>query len=114
MQTREALGGIHNGAAPVDPAVVREELERILASPQFRNSKRHSSFLRLVVEETLNGDAGQLKERTVGARVFGLDPGYPRRPTRFRYHTRCASVATSSLDAPRHLACMPDIWASAS
>src|ERR1039458_1487338 len=76
MQTREATGGVHNGTAPVDPAAVREELERILASPQFRNSKRHSCFLRLVVEETLNGEAGQLKERTVGVRVFGLEPGY--------------------------------------
>ena len=60
MQTREATGGVHNGTAPVDPAAVREELERILASPQFRNSKRHSCFLRYVVEETLDGDSGQL------------------------------------------------------
>jgi hypothetical protein len=28
------------------------------------------------VEETLRGEAGQLKERTVGVRVFGLEPGY--------------------------------------
>ena len=76
MQTREATSGVHNGTAPVDPAAVREELERILASPQFRNSKRHSCFLRYVVEETLRGEAGQLKERTVGVRVFGLEPGY--------------------------------------
>src|ERR1022692_3463052 len=76
MQTREATGGGHNGTAPVDPAAVREELEWILASPQFRNSKRHSCFLRYVVEETLRGEAGQLKERTVGVRVFGLEPGY--------------------------------------
>jgi hypothetical protein len=49
-----------------------------------------------------------------GTSTFGLGPGYPRGPTSFRYRTRCASVTTSSLDAPRHLACMPDIWASAS
>lgn len=76
MQIKEAINGVHNGTAPVDPAAVREELERILASPQFRNSKRHSCFLRLVVEETLDGNSGQLKERTVGVRVFGLDPAY--------------------------------------
>jgi hypothetical protein len=76
MQTKEAASGVPNGSVRVDPAVVRAELERILTSPQFRNSKRHSCFLRLVVEETLNGESGQLKERTVGARVFGLDPGY--------------------------------------
>src|SRR5262245_59567467 len=28
--------------------------------------------------------------------------------------TRCAAVTTSSLDAPRHLTYMPDIWAGAS
>ncbi|MGD0777434.1 MAG: hypothetical protein ABSC05_31850 [Candidatus Solibacter sp.] len=76
MQTKEANGALHNPTAPLDVAAVREELERILASPQFRNSKRHSCFLRYVVEETLNGEAGQLKERTVGVKVFGLDPGY--------------------------------------
>src|ERR1022692_4574766 len=84
MQTREATGGVHNGTAPVDPAAVREELERILASPQFRNSKRHSCFLRLVVEETLNGEAGQVKERTVGVRVFGLEAGYDSQGCRVR------------------------------
>src|SRR5450759_524717 len=76
MQPKVATNGIHNGTAPADPAPVRGELERILASPQFRNSKRHSCFLRYVVEETLHGDSGQLKERTVGVRVFGLDPAY--------------------------------------
>ncbi|MCX6629934.1 MAG: hypothetical protein NTW28_20140, partial [Candidatus Solibacter sp.] len=76
MQQKDATNGVHNGTAPVDAAAVRGELERILSSPQFRNSKRHSCFLRLVVEETLDGNAGQLKERTVGARVFGLDPAY--------------------------------------
>jgi hypothetical protein len=45
---------------------------------------------------------------------FGLDPGQERRSTGFRYHSRCASVTTSSLDAPRYLACMPDIWATGS
>jgi hypothetical protein len=60
MQPKEATNGVHNRTAPADPAAVRGELERILASPQFRNSKRHSCFLRYVVEETLDGDSGQL------------------------------------------------------
>ena len=60
MQPKEATNGVHNGTAPADPAAVRGELERILASPQFRNSKRHSCFLRYVVEETLDGDSEQL------------------------------------------------------
>jgi hypothetical protein len=76
MQQKVATNGIHNGTAPAEPAAVRDELGRILASPQFRNSKRHSCFLRYVVDETLHGDSGQLKERTVGVKVFGLDPTY--------------------------------------
>src|ERR1019366_8377080 len=76
MQPKEATNGVHNGTAPADADAVRGELERLLASPQFRSSKRHSCFLRYVVEETLNGDSSQLKERTVGVRVFGLDPTY--------------------------------------
>src|ERR1035441_3510561 len=41
MQTREATSGVHNATAPVDAAAVREELERILASPQFRSQVVH-------------------------------------------------------------------------
>jgi hypothetical protein len=76
MQPKEATNGVRNGTHPLDPAAVREQLERILASQSFRNSKRHSAFLRYVVEETLNGNAGQLKERSVGVQVFGLDAAY--------------------------------------
>jgi hypothetical protein len=76
MQPKEATNGDRNGTHAPDPVAVREQLERILASQSFRNSKRHSSFLRYVVEETLNGNAGGLKERNVGVQVFGLDPAY--------------------------------------
>ncbi len=68
--------GNHNPAPELDPLAVREQMERILLSPSFRNSKRHSSFLRYIVEEALNGRAAQLKERTVGVQVFGRAPEY--------------------------------------
>lgn len=55
---------------------IREQLERILASDPFSNSKRYPSFLKYVVEETLAGRASQLKERTLGIEVFGRDPSY--------------------------------------
>ena len=55
---------------------VREELARVLADPLFRNSKRYPSFLEHVVEQTLNGQAESLKERTVGIEVFGRRPDY--------------------------------------
>ncbi|MDE3198983.1 MAG: hypothetical protein KGN84_21720 [Acidobacteriota bacterium] len=57
-------------------AEVVEQLERILASPLFRNSKRYPSLLRYVVEQTLDGHASDLKERTLGIEVFGRSPDY--------------------------------------
>ncbi len=55
---------------------VREQLERILVSAPFRNSKRYPALLRFVVERTLDGRSGELKERNVAVDVFGRDPSY--------------------------------------
>ena len=49
---------------------VKEELERILASPPFQNSRRYPALLRYVVEKTLSGKSEDLKERTLGIEVF--------------------------------------------
>jgi hypothetical protein len=51
-------------------------LERILSSPLFKNSKRYPSLLGYVVERSLEGHAGHLKERTLGVEVFGREPDY--------------------------------------
>lgn len=53
-----------------DRLEIKEELERILASPPFRNSRRYPALLRYVVEKTLSGEIGALKERTLGIEVF--------------------------------------------
>lgn len=58
------------------PAEVRGQLERLIESLPFRTSKRCSDFLRFVVEESLQGRAGQLKERSVGVAVFDREPDY--------------------------------------
>ena len=55
---------------------VREELSRVLASHEFRSSKRSQEFLRYVIENTLHGRAEQLKERTIGIEVFGRSTDY--------------------------------------
>jgi len=55
---------------------VREELNRVLASHEFRTSKRSQDFLRYVVENTLGGHADLLKERTIGIEVFGRPTSY--------------------------------------
>src|SRR5712671_3838009 len=53
-----------------------EQLARILDSPQFRSSKRCSTFLRYVVEQAADNHFHNLKERTVGVAVFNRDPDY--------------------------------------
>lgn len=55
---------------------VRAQLVRLLASPPFQHSKHYPGLLRYVVNETLEGRAGHLKERSLGVEVFGRDPGY--------------------------------------
>jgi hypothetical protein len=59
-----------------DRAAVRDQLERILASPLFRNSKRYTSLLRFAVEHRLSGEIEVLKERLLGIEVFGRDTDY--------------------------------------
>jgi hypothetical protein len=49
---------------------IKEELERILASSPFQNSRRYPTFLRYVVEKALLGKSEDLKERTLGIEVF--------------------------------------------
>src|SRR5215468_3738674 len=55
---------------------IRQELDRVLASHEFRASKRSQDFLRCVTEHTLRGRADQLKERTIGIEVFGRSTDY--------------------------------------
>jgi hypothetical protein len=61
-----------SGVVPEE--AIRLQLRRILESPEFRTSKRCQDFLSFVVEQTLAGLP--LKERTIGAGVFGRDASY--------------------------------------
>lgn len=56
--------------------MVLRELERILASPHFCNSKRYPALLRFLVENSLNGKVDLLKERTLGVEVFERPADY--------------------------------------
>ena len=60
----------------VERAAIQAQLERILTNPLFKNSKRYPNLLRYVVERTLDGHPGELKERTLGIEVFGREPDY--------------------------------------
>ena len=59
-----------------DRALVFEALDAIVSSHHFRGSKRYPAFLKYVVHATLEGRAGELKERTLGVEVLGRDPHY--------------------------------------
>jgi len=51
---------------------VRAEIGRLLESPAFRTSKRCREFLEYIVEHTMNGSSGDLKERSLGVALFQL------------------------------------------
>lgn len=60
----------------IEPSRVREQLQRLLAHPLFVNSKRYPALLGYAVEQTLQGNAAELKERSIGVEVFGRSPSY--------------------------------------
>jgi hypothetical protein len=59
-----------------DPDSILAQLEKILASPAFCNSKRYPRFLEFFVLQTLLGHADRLKERLLGIEVFDWVPDY--------------------------------------
>jgi hypothetical protein len=66
-----------NGTEPPPSAIlVREQLRRLLAHPLFTNSKRYPVLLAYTVEQALDGNASELKERTIGVEAFGREPTY--------------------------------------
>ena len=58
---------------------VRKQLDRVLSSPGFARNERLSRFLRFIVQQVLDGKAGEIKESLVGIEVFGRAPGYDTR-----------------------------------
>lgn len=50
--------------------IVREELQRVLASPRLSATPRLAGFLRLVVEMSLDGREEEIKEYLIGTEVY--------------------------------------------
>jgi hypothetical protein len=59
-----------------DAPKIRGQLERLLVHPLFANSKRYPALLAYTVEQTLLGNAADLKERNIAVEVFGRAPAY--------------------------------------
>jgi hypothetical protein len=56
--------------------LVRSQLEKIVSDGRFTASKRYPQLLRYIVEQTLEGNDDDLKERTLGVEVFHRTPDY--------------------------------------
>ncbi len=76
MEPTRAAEIPHARHTEAEREAIRQQLERMLANPLFKNSKRYPNLLRYVVEHTLEGSPGELKERTLGVEVFGREPNY--------------------------------------
>jgi hypothetical protein len=60
----------------IDPALIREELRRIVSSRHFQTSRRGIEFLQHVVNQKISGNGDLLKERLIGVQIFGRKPDY--------------------------------------
>src|ERR1700723_4150599 len=67
---------VEEGAGELTAEMIRAQLDLMVRDEVFRSSKRSVTFLKYVVEQTLNGSADQIKERTIGVEVFGRKPSY--------------------------------------
>lgn len=59
-----------------DKETVFRQLERLFGHPTFKSSRRCPAFLQYIVEHQLKGETQQLKERVIGAEVFGREADY--------------------------------------
>jgi TolB-like protein/Flp pilus assembly protein TadD len=56
--------------------LVHKHLKEVLACPQFTGSKRAQDFLQLVVDHAVEGQVDFLRERMIGAEMFGRPIDY--------------------------------------
>ena len=73
----------------VSPEAAREQLTRILESGTFANAPALSRLLKHLVDRTIEGAAGQLKEYSIGVDVFDRGSSFdPRTDTIVRVQAR--------------------------
>jgi TolB-like protein len=62
--------------SPEEAGLVRDHLKEVIASRAFAGSKRAQDFLQLIVEHALAGRFDSLRERMIGAEMFGRPIDY--------------------------------------
>jgi hypothetical protein len=63
-------------ATEEERAAVLNQMDRLLNSRHFRNSKRYPALLEYIIRQTLAGNSDSLKERVLGIAVFHRPPDY--------------------------------------
>ena len=77
LEGETSCGGVLSGDRGVrDVAAIRAQLDRVLASPHLRQSKRCQGLLNHVVAAYLDGGLERVKERCIGFEVFHRDADY--------------------------------------
>ncbi len=66
----QSEGWIREAPPAIDSKAVLQQLDRMLKSRHFRNSKRYPAFLAYIVRRRLDGELDSLKERILGIEVF--------------------------------------------
>jgi hypothetical protein len=70
-QTRAA-----HGLTEQQRTAVQQEVQRIVAHPAFKGSRRSIDLFRYLTEYVSTDNEGDIKERTLGVEVFGRPPDY--------------------------------------
>ena len=65
-----------DGAQEISAAEIQKTLLELFQSTPFHASKQSQEFLKYIVDQTLAGHFEMLKERIIGANVFGRRPDY--------------------------------------
>ena len=71
-----SLIGKPEGLSPEQIESVRLHVSKVLGSDAFAGSKRTQDFLHLIVKHALEGEFDRLRERMIGAEMFGRSIGY--------------------------------------
>ena len=65
-----------DGPSPEAAGLIRDHLKEVIVSRAFAGSKRAQDFLQLIVEHALAGRFDSLRERVIGAEMFGRPIDY--------------------------------------
>ncbi len=76
MASTGLLTGAWHPKTESEKKLVHSQLEKIVSDGLFAASKRYPHLLRYIVEQTLEGNEDNLKERTLGVEVFHRPPDY--------------------------------------